>query len=71
MKELKKLNILIVEGSIGKVLQKKLNISKSMKDGKEINTSNNFLKKLNILTFEWFLKLCWRRSEPNNVQNHE
>ena len=48
---------------MGKILQKKLNISKSMKDWKEKNTSSNVLTKLNILMVEWFqlLKICRRR----------
>ena len=39
---------------MGRILQKKLNISKSMKDWNEENTSSNVLKKLNILMVEWF-----------------
>ena len=39
---------------MGKILQKKLNISKSIKDRKAKSNSHHVLKKLNILIFEWF-----------------
>ena len=37
------------------MLQKKLNISKSIKDRKDQNNCHHVFKKVNILLVEWFL----------------
>ena len=57
---------------MGKILQKKLNISKSIKDRKAKSNSSNVLKKLNILIFEWFESdKVWRSwKQTKNVRKN-